>query len=36
MIDAIIFSFLFMLVGIGFLVVAFATFCLILYYLERR
>jgi hypothetical protein len=36
MIDAIIFGFQFMLMGIGFLVVAFVVFCLILYYFERR
>jgi len=36
MIDAIVFGFQFMLMGIGFLAVAFAIFCLILYYLERR
>jgi hypothetical protein len=36
LIDAIIFGFKFMLMGIGFLVVAFVIFCLILLYLERR
>jgi hypothetical protein len=36
MLDAIIFGIQFMLMGIGFLVVAFVFFCLILFYLERR
>jgi hypothetical protein len=36
MIDALIFGFKFMLMGIGFLVVMFVIFCLILFYLERR
>lgn len=36
MIDAIIFGIQFMLMGVGFLVVSFVVFCLILYYIERR
>lgn len=36
LIDALWFGVQFMLMGIGFLVVMFVIFCLVLFYLERR